>query len=532
MISSQLMVAFAGERLPANVAQSLRERPVAGVTLFRGHNVESAEQVRSLTAALQAAAPPEQGPLLIATDQEGGQLIALGDFTTPFAGAMALGAAGSTDLAERVAGATARELLALGVNVNYAPVCDLATNPRNPSLGIRSFGDDPSAVGALAAATVRGLQAEGVAATAKHFPGHGDIAVDTHHQLAIVDAPRDKFLARELVPFEAALKAGARLVMAGHFAIPSITGDATLPASLSGEIITGLLRDRMGFEGLAITDALDMAALAQGSAQIVDAITALRAGEDLLLGTADAESLHRLDEGLAEAELRGLIDPLGRDRSAQRLWAVRAWLRGFEQPALDVVGCAEHRALAGELAARSITLVRNQEELLPLRLGDEARVAVIQPQPTNMTPADTSAYVPPLLADAIRRRHPRTEAFVVDHLPSSAAVASLAERMADIDLVIVGTTSANLVPAQAALVDRIIAIGKPTIALALRTPWDVSAYPSVRTYVCSFGILPPTMEALSAALFGDAPFEGRLPVSIGELHPRGHGLVAQASVRS
>ena len=202
------------------MAEALAARPVAGVTLFAHHNVESPAQVRELTAALQAAAPGDGRPLLIATDQEGGQLNALGGGTTQFAGAMALGAAGDEALAERVAGATARELRALGVNVNYAPVCDLASNPANPALGIRCFGDDPEAVGRLAAATVRGLQGEGVAATAKHFPGAGDAAADPHHELPLVRRTSAELAARELVPFRAALEAGARLVMTGHVALP------------------------------------------------------------------------------------------------------------------------------------------------------------------------------------------------------------------------------------------------------------------------------------------------------------------------
>jgi len=175
----RLMVAFDGTELPPEVAEAFVERPVAGVTLFAHHNVDTPAQVRELTAALQAAAGNGR-PLLIAADQEGGQLNALGGGTTQFAGAMALGAIGDEGLAERVAGATARELRALGVNVNYAPVCDVANNPANPALGIRSFGDDPEAVGRLAAATVRGLQGDGVAATVKHFPGAGDTAADPH----------------------------------------------------------------------------------------------------------------------------------------------------------------------------------------------------------------------------------------------------------------------------------------------------------------------------------------------------------------
>ena len=284
MTLARLMIAFAGSELPRSAARRISERGVAGVTLFRVHNVVDPPQIRRLTAAIQEARPAGAPPLLIAADQEGGQLIGLGDGTTPFAGAMALGATGDDALAERVAGAMARELRALGVNVDYAPVCDVANNPANPALGIRSFGDDPEAVGKLAAATVRGLQDEGVAATAKHFPGAGDTAADPHHELPLVPRTNAELAERELVPFRAALDAGARMVMTGHFALPGQDDD--LPTSLSAAVLRDLLRGQLRFDGVTVTDALDMRALAQGSAQIVDAVAALRAGEDVLLGTA------------------------------------------------------------------------------------------------------------------------------------------------------------------------------------------------------------------------------------------------------
>ena len=224
MTLARLMIAFVGTELPPSAARRINEGGVAGVTLFRVHNVVDPPQIRRLTGAIQEARPAGAPPLLVAADQEGGQLVGLGDGTTPFAGAMALGATGDEELAERVAGATARELRALGVNVDYAPVCDVANNPANPALGIRSFGDDPEAAGKLAAATVRGLQGDGVAATAKHFPGAGDTAADPHHELPLVPRTDAELAGRELVPFRAALEAGARMVMTGHFALP---GQAT-----------------------------------------------------------------------------------------------------------------------------------------------------------------------------------------------------------------------------------------------------------------------------------------------------------------
>jgi beta-N-acetylhexosaminidase len=520
----RLMVAFDGPELPRSAGRRISERSVAGVTLFAFRNIVDPAQTRWLTAAIQGARPPEAPPLLIAADQEGGQLNALGGGTTQFAGAMALGATGDEALAERVAGATARELRAVGVNVNYAPVCDVANNPANPALGIRSFGDDPEAVGRLAAATVRGLQGDGVAGTVKHFPGAGDTAADPHHELPLVPRTNAELAERELVPFRAALEAGARMVMTGHFALHD--QEDGLPTSLSGAVLRDLLRRQLQFDGVTVTDALDMHALAQGSAQIVDAIAALRAGEDLLLGAADEEALQRLVEGIVQAQRRGLIDADDDAAAIRRVGELRRWVGGYDQPPLDVVGCAEHQALAAELARRSITLVRDDERLLPLKPAADARIAVVQSMPADLTPADTSSTVTPTLASALRRRLPGVEEILLPAAPDGAEIAGLGPRLATVDLVVVGTFSAHLQPEQAALGAQVLATGKPTITVALRTPWDLLAYPSARSHVCSYGILPPTMEALAAALLGESPFEGRLPVEIAGLYPRGHGLSA------
>ena len=525
MVAERLMVAFAGTTLPAEVADRIADRPPAGVTLFPRHNLANPAQVRSLTDALQAAAPAANRPLLVAADQEGGQLIGLGPSTTQFAGALALGAAADESLSERVARATGRELRALGVNVNYAPVCDLANAPANPALGIRSFGDDPQAVGRLVAATVRGLQAEGVAATLKHFPGAGDTQTDPHEALPLIERTAAELEAYELAPFWAGLDAGARLVMASHVAVPALTGDDTLPASLSRAVIFDLLREGLGFDGLALTDALDMLALAQGAAQVDNAVAALAAGEDLLLGTPDAELLARLEAGLAQAVRDGLLDVEADNASGQRLAALRQWLAGFEQPPLDVVGSTEHQQLARELARRSITLVRDDGGLLPLRRDRDRRVAVIHSRPSDLTPADTSSTVEPKLAAALRRRLPGTVELLLPALPSAADIAAARERARGFDVLVVGTFAAQLQPAQAALAQSLLELGKPTITVALRTPWDLPTYPAATTHICSYGILPPTMEALAAAMTGEAGFPGRLPVAMGETYRRGHGLV-------
>jgi beta-N-acetylhexosaminidase len=329
------------------------------------------------------------------------------------------------------------------------------------------------------------------------------------------------------VPFRAALEAGAGLVMSAHVATPGITGDPTLPATLAPAVMTDLLRDRLGFSGLSVTDALDMAALTQGPAQIIDVVAAVRAGVDLLLTTADGEARERIEGGLRLAVRRGLIDRSSVAASGRRLAALHAWLvRASAAPDPSVLGEPAHRSLAFEVAERSVTLVRNDAGLLPIRLPDDAVVGVVQPEPTDLTPADTSSYVGPTLARAIAERHSHVDSRVTRASPTGAEIAAVRDWAAGHDLLVVGTISASLDPAQADLVRKLVATGVPLVAIALRTPWDLLAYPEVATYACSYGILPPSMDAVAAALWGASPFRGRLPVGLGELYPRGHGLSA------
>ncbi|MEA2675195.1 MAG: beta-N-acetylhexosaminidase [Chloroflexota bacterium] len=532
-ILGRLMLAFNGTTVPAWLRARLSSAPAAGITLFRARNVRSPRQLRRLATGLQSAASARPGsvvlPLLIAADQEGGQFLALGDGWTPFAGAMAIGATGDSGLAERVGAAIGRELRATGVNVAYAPVLDVAGSPDNPSLGIRSFGDDPAAVARLGTAWLAGVQSAGVAATGKHFPGAGSTGVDTHHALAVAERTRADVEAEELVPFREAIASGVRLVMSGHFAAPGLTGSRALPSTLSGRVMGELLRDELGFDGVSITDALDMGALAQGASQAVDVLAALEAGVDLLLATADRVAQRRIESTLLRASEVQLLDPERSRRSAARVAALRRWVGGFDDPGIAVVGSSEHAALARELAARSLTLVRDAGSLLPLRLAPDARVLAIMPAPRDLTPADTSSFVTPTLAAALRAHHPHVDEVVTEFPPTSAEIASLRERAAGYDLVIAGTITATAGSTQADLVRALASTGVPLVTVALRTPWDLAAYPEAGTHVCTYSILRESMDALAAALFGrttGAAFPGRLPVRIAGIAERGHGLVA------
>ncbi len=516
-IAQKIMISFEGAEPPAGVLALMRSRPPAGVTLFRRLNVRSPAQVRALTAALQEAARAEdRSPLLIAADQEGGQLMAIGEGTTPFPGNLALGAAGSPDLACQVGRALGLELAAMGVNVDFAPVCDVNLNPLNPVVGARSFGEDPARVAELAAGMVRGLQEAGVAAAAKHFPGHGDTDTDSHFGTPVVPYDETRLRQVELLPFRAAVEAGVRLVMTAHLALPALNSGSFLPATLSPALLRGLLRGEMGFEGLIASDALDMKAIHQGNGLAIDAIAAVAAGIDLLLlsHTHSLQDLENVTAGLTQAAERGLLSVEEIRASARRVLELKRWLAHREQPGLEVVGCAAHRALALEVARRAVTLVRDEPGLLPLRLPAGARLGVIIPEPQDLTPADTSSYVRLSIAAALRRFHPQVEEFVVQVNPPEKQVQEAYNFAAGCDLVIAGTINAREHPGQAALVNALLQQGPPTIPVALRMPYDLEAYPAAPVYLCTYSILPPAIEALAEALFGEIPLRGRLPVSV------------------
>jgi beta-N-acetylhexosaminidase len=524
-IGHKLMLAFSGTKPPPAFLETLRSQHVGGVTLFRALNVASPAQVRELTAALQrAAAAAGQPPLLIAVDQEGGQLMAIDDGATRFPGNMALGAAGSDELAYRAGLATGRELAAMGVNVNYAPACDVNSNPRNPVVGVRSFGEDAAAVARLGAAMARGLQDAGVAATAKHFPGHGDTAADSHYEIPVVAHDLDRIRRVEFPPFAAAIRAGVKLVMTAHVAFPAFDDGLKLPATMSPALLRGLLREELGFEGVIISDALEMAAFSQGD-MVIDTLAATAAGVDLLLLNADTTIQRGVYAGLLQAARRTLLAPAEMLASAGRVLALKRWVAATEPPPLEVVGAAEHRALADEIAARSVTLVRDDAGALPLRLAPGDRVAAIVPRPADLTPADTSSYVACALAAALRRHHPNVDERVIARDPDSDAIAALARWAAQYDLIVVGTINAAEASGQAALVRALLHTGRPVVAVALRVPYDLLAYPAAPTYACAYSLLPPSSDALAAALFGHARFVGRLPVSLPGLYPLGHGLI-------
>jgi beta-N-acetylhexosaminidase len=524
LIGQKLLFAFHGREKPSpEIVNAFRKYHPGGISLFRSLNMGTPLQIRELNASLQRLARELGLPsLIIATDQEGGQLMAVGN-ATPLPGNMALGAARSKELARKAGEVLGREMSALGINVNYAPCVDVNVNPLNPVVGTRSFGEDPILVGELAVAMIEGIQSQGVAATVKHFPGHGDTASDSHLGLTTVPHSLERLRAVELLPFVAALKADAKLVMTAHLGILSVDGPDAPPATLSPNVINGLLRRDLGFSGVVITDALDMRAIRQGELLREDALRAAKAGADLLLVTSDPLDQTRVYESLLNAARTGELGKDELEASVARITRLKKWLS--EQPPapdLDVIQGAGHMKIADEIAEKSITLVRDRSRLLPIRLVSDKRIGVVVPAPQDLTPADTSSYVMPKLADSIRAYHSRADEFLISMSPDKREQASIIGQLQGYDLIVLGTINAHAEEKQAGFVRAVLQTGIPTIVVAMRLPYDLMAFPQASTFVCVYSILEPSMRAAARALFGHGEVTGRLPVSIPGLYEAGH----------
>lgn len=526
-VGQKIMLAFKGkDRIPEMSRKAIHRYRPTGFSLFRAHNIDHPAQVRELTDALQRVAQDEGLlPFLIGVDQEGGQLMAIGAGATPIPGNLALGATGSPELAYQAGEVLGGELAAMGINVNFAPCCDVNINPANPVIGTRSFGEDPKSVAKLAAAMTAGMQDHGVAATAKHFPGHGDTANDSHLGVPVVHHDLERLWQVDFPPFQAAIRGGVKLVMTGHLALPAVCGETNIPSTLSKAVLKGMLRKELGFEGVILTDAMDMNAIQQGEELGHEAERAAAAGCDILLLTTDPGDQQNVYQSLLQALRKGSLDASEIFDSAQRIYKLKEWLTSQPPaPDLSVVGSAKHQAVAAKIAAKSITLVRDHTQTLPLRLENQQRLAVVVPQPIDLTPADTSSYIQLTLPQMLRSHYPYVDEFIVPHSPQDQDIAAVLEQIRGSQAVVIGTINAFTQPKQAKLVRAILNTNIPTIIIALRMPYDLGAFPEAPAYLCTYSLMEPSMLALAQVLWGESRAPGRLPVTIPGLYPIGYRM--------
>jgi len=415
-------------------------------------------------------------------------------------------------------------MAALGINVIYAPVCDVNINPYNPVIGIRSFSENPDLVAKLSAAMIEGIQSTGVIATAKHFPGHGDTSGDSHHGITSVPYDLERLEQVEFHPFRASIQANVKLMMTAHLALPKIEKKKGVPATLSHKIITGILRKKMGYEGVVITDAMDMKAITQGKALGDEAIRAISAGVDLLLLTSNLADQNFIFDKLSQnwnERSKNLNDLL---ISSARIHRLKEGLILVGNDNLSILGCQSHRTVAENIAKKAVTLVRDDLHQLPIQLQAGEKILIIMPDTEDLTPADTSSYQHPSLANEIRRYHSLVDEIVYPHHPDDNDIAGILTVIEKSDYIIIGAINAFSNSQQAALVNRVLRAGKPVIVLALRLPYDLIAYPQCPCYLCTYSILRPSLQAVSEAIFGYSPISGKLPVSIPKIAPIGYGL--------
>jgi beta-N-acetylhexosaminidase len=520
-IGQLFMVGFQDPSPSREIIDLIQRRHVGGVILF-SRNIRDAQQVVQLTADLQAIARDSGHPypLLIATDQENGMVQRLGSALTPLPGNMALGAIGDADVVARVAEVTGRELQQLGINMNLAPDVDVNNNPANPVIGVRSFGEDAVAVARLSAAAVHGYDAAGTISCLKHFPGHGDTATDSHHGLPTLPFTLERLRALEFLPFISGIRAGASTIMVAHVALPQATSDhSSLPATVSQTAVQGLIRQEIGYQGVVISDCLEMDAVATTVGTVRAAVMALQAGIDLVLIShtyaRQQESIEAVYEAIHSGELRleAITAAVTRVLDLKQRYLSWAASPDTSPPELDT------QQLTMRLYRRSTTLVRDEGRLLPLDLDDSLRILVVAAPPDSMTPAADLVYPHEALVKSIAERHPNTEGILLDLQSAESYRQRLSDLLTTAHLVIVATINAHLDQRQADLMKHILQSGKPTIGLATCDPYDLSAFPELGTYLATYEYTVPALAAAVEVLFGEAEAGGSLPVTIPGVAP-------------
>ena len=514
------------------VDQVRRER-VGGLVMSLGSPIEVADKVNTLQRLARV-------PLLVASDVEPGLgRLEGGVFATSVYSAgtatvlpsnMAIGAAGSEAYAEAMGRITGVESRAIGIHMAFAPVVDVNNNPSNPVINTRSFGEDPERVAAMSAAFVRGLQSAGVAATAKHFPGHGDTDTDSHLGLPVITVARDRLDAVELVPFAASIKAGAAGMMTAHIALPNAYGDST-PATLSPRVMRGLLRDTLHFRGLTVTDAMTMEGIARGYGPEESSIRSVEAGDDVLLMPPDVT---RAIDAIVGAVKSGRLTRRRIDESVRRILELKVRTGAVARPLVslarlrDSVGSPAHWALATEVAEHAITLLRDSAALVPVPSSGAVHVITFAPDNDPLSGTWFSGEMR-LLAPRVRttRLSPRSGAGELDSLATDALRA---------DRIVVYTYTRTLegagrlaIPAPiASFVSRLAQSGK-LVVVAGGNPYQIRQMSQIPTYLVTYGRGEALERAAARAVMGARPVGGRTPVTLPGYFVRGDGLSRPAA---
>ncbi len=504
-----------------DIKDLVRKNNVGGVVLFAGNVYESAILLNELQTISRL-------PLLVSADFERGASFRISD-TTSFPWTMALGAAGSEQFAFDQGYITAQESRALGVHWIFAPVVDVNNNPANPVINIRSFGEDPQLVARLGSAFIRGAKKGGVLTTAKHFPGHGDTATDSHVGLPVIPSDLNRLESLELAPFRSAIEAGVDTVMTAHVAVPKLTGDPEEPATLSAKILTGLLRDSLKFRGLVVTDALEMGGIKNQYWCGMAAVRAIQAGADVLLLPPDA--VVAIQE-VERAVKRGDISESRINQSVAKILHVKSRL-GLQQRRTvsisrigDIVASPQSEKLAQDIADQSITVVRDKQSLLPLNpAGDLKLFSLVLASDLESSPGS-------VFQAELRKRFPSLRTAWANARVSPDLLEDIEKAAGRSDVVLCstlvrlssGSNNVSIPGTQRPIFQKLLASGKPLIWISFGNPYVLRFAPQIGTYICAFSYSDVSQIAAARALAGEIAVQGRMPVSIPEHARLGDGM--------
>ncbi|MFI1248332.1 glycoside hydrolase family 3 protein [Streptomyces anulatus] len=509
---------------------------VGGIIYFTwAHNTRDPHQIADLSNGLQRAALAGRSrlPLLVSTDQEHGIVCRVGEPATLLPGAMALGAGGSRSDTRRAAWIAGAELAALGVNQNYAPDADVNVNPANPVIGVRSFGSDPDAVAALVAEQVKGYQGAGIASTAKHFPGHGDTSTDSHTGLPVINHTRAQWEELDAPPFRAAIRARIDSIMTAHIVVPALDPSED-PATLSRPILTGILREELGYDGVVVTDSLGMEGVRTKYGDDRVPVLALLAGVDQLL---NPPNLSVAWNAVLKAVRGGEISEARVDESILRILRLKSRLGLFRDPFVSrrgverTVGSRAHRAAADRIAERTTTLLADPGTLLPLSRRSHRNLLVVGADPAS--PSGTTGPPTSTLANTFGELGFTARALSTGTAPNQAKIAEAVAAAEGRDAVVVATYNVTATSSQRTLVTALVATGVPVVTVAVRNPYDVAhlSGTGVAASLAAYSWTDVELRAAARVIAGHAEPEGTLPVPVQRaddptqvLYPVGHGL--------
>lgn len=496
---------------------------VGGIILF-GRNIGTPLEIVTLTTELQKIAKEahHEQPLFICIDQENGVVRRLGDGTTVFPGAMLLGATDEPQNAYEMGMATGKELKALGINWNLAPVVDVNNNPNNPVIGVRSYGENAEKVAEFSEAAMKGMQAAGVMTCLKHFPGHGDTNLDSHLELPTIGHDMKRLEEVELVPFRKCIQTGADTVMSAHVYFPALENRIGVPATMSKAVITGLLREKLGYKGVITTDCMEMKAISDTVGTARGAVEAIKAGIDLVmishLPSLQKEAIEAIvtavETGeILESQIDEAVERVRKLKSTYLSWEdINLQQNNFNVPA--VVGCIDHQLKAKEVFRQGVTIVKKEKNILPLSNDNDHKVLVVYPKNSYLTLVEDERYSSHALGTVIEEVHPAAEKMMVSDEVTAEEVEKVLHKAKSFDTVIVGTLSASQSKGQQRLVDSLSALNIPIVVVAMRSPYDLSYLPNVPVYIVTYEFTTPALKMAARSIYGLEHVTGKLPITI------------------